>query len=695
MPTSERAGRVSANWRRAESWVHRQRELKAADPGHRVIIDVGMESVRGIHPDEVLRKIHGPGVLGSLDAMKRADLAGVWRELQTQQALPIGGAGGLGIVEETLNWAGARYAESENIGLVSITPLPTTRRRQSFAEDQRQVIDTYTVDPKDSPEYLPLGEATSARLYGNEEPIQAWLFDGFKTETSSTLAFRLVKPGTTDILYPGHESQLVFDQMQVLGQGGFNLAQKLGLIGVENPVADVVIGHDSQTALFKFNIFLWFYQKYGDKEAALRATRKLCIETVHAPQMGTVVRTTGNMVREHYGEEHEALYGEFGMDNGRKTNALFAELRMSGARGVVSPLHLMVTTAEEVARERGFAADPAKLLPDGLHAKDLTLHPDTLDVESWLGMGTQFVLDKYVPGWRENPQMLGEQELLDRLSTDMSFRADLSEAFGVQDHQYFGLLNEHFPRQFGVQIPDNAIVFGSLRRATTYKINLTTAFLRQHETIERIAQNLGRPIFWLFGGLAHNEDSPSITALSELLTLMQEINSRGGMFTSDFLIGHDYDKARWMFAGLARRGAWIGATNPLDQRSQGTEAFGPSYLKAVMNGMYVMGTFDGGAGCLSKLPVVYNYGPAMFAGGVGRHNDLWNNRALVELSRFLLANGFIAAFEQVSNRINEDLKRFESGRGAFAPSMEAKVRSMLPTIAGYNGRVIIQSYLNT
>src|SRR3989339_1788361 len=643
-------------------WLTHQRGQLKQNPNHRVGIDVGMESVRGIHPSEVLTRLHGDEASHSLSGMGQLDLNGVIGVFNSEEEKPIGGAGGLGIIEETIGWTAARHGARDGYGLVCIAPLHIIRRRQSF-DGNRQVTEQYTVSPERDPDYLPLGEVSSVTLHRKEVPVQTWLYTGFRNGGDGLLSLRLSVPGVTDRLYPPFYTQENFDQMQVLGQGGFRLCQKLGLTGVEKPLASLVIGHDGHTALFKFNLFLYFLEKYGSKEAALKATRMLCAATIHAPQNGTVPRTTGDMVLAHYPKAHEELYGYFGAQQFERTNALYVEMRLSEKIGTVSPIHTMVTEAEEKAARRAFSSQAKPLLPEEINCSDLTEFPDTLDVESWLGMGTALTLDHFAPDWRQEPASLGQRSMIDSLCCNLDFRRELVSAYDVQESHLFGLLNGRLDRRFGVTIPENAIVFASLRRATAYKINLISAVLNQHETYRAISRELGRPIFWLFGGLAHQDDTQSIDALQNLLSQMEKINEGGESFTTDFLSGYSYDRSRFIFPGMAKRGCWVGNTNPFDNRSQGTEAFGPSYLKATMNGVHVMGTFDGGAGCLRRYPTVLNFGPVAFAGNTSFHNDMWNNEAIVRLSRYLLANGFIGAFEKVAARLHEDLLRFESGNG--------------------------------
>jgi len=683
---------------KVNTWVAQQRAFKSANPLHRVLIDVGMESVHVPSCERLIERAYtaSGNPPRTVEALRCLDLSRVFAQVQADFDRPPGGAGGLGIISETQNWTGARFGRANNFSLMNVSLLHSKRRVQSF-DGTRQTVQFFDVSPEDKEGYHYLGDFLSVQRRAGDSfedvPVNVWMFDGYSSGEDFVPAFRLSVPGITGELYPHCGSMENLAQMHVLGQGGFKLAQHFGLLGKDDAIADLVIGHDGHTALFKFNMFLWFYEKFNDVEAALQATRKLCVATIHAPQNGTIPRTTGDMVQQFYPENAERLWGEFGKDEGKGSNALFVEMRTAKRTGVVSPIHHMVTAAEAKAQSRNFASNALNLLPDNTRVEDLKIYPDTVDVESWLGCATQLVLDKHFERWRQNPGMFSQPNLVDAAVYNRNFRHDLAEAFTVQDEHFAQILKSYLPRVFNVEIPDNAIVFASLRRATQYKIGLLTSFLQHHNIFEEISQILGRPIFYLFGGIAHKDDSPSIDALERLLNDIDTINGEGGSFKADYLKDYDYYKAKWIFPGLSRRGCWVGATDPFSTRSQGTEAFGPSYLKSAMNGLYIMGSDDGGAGCLRNLPTVLIYGPATFAGNTSLHNDLWGNQDIVRLSRFLLSSGFIRVFEKMAIQISGDLDRFEKGRGEYAPGMDAKIRSMFHTIANYNGRVLMDTYL--
>lgn len=683
--------------RHVTQWVKNQRQSKQQKPQHRTIVDVCMEVLHSPTATQFVHQIYGEqanALLSFPGEMRSIELGRVWQQMQSHQGEPPGGAGGLGIIGETIASTAARYGAQDNYGLLHISLLHTERRSQIF-EGNRQRIGFIGTSPEQSADYEFLGSPVSINFDGSQRPVEVWLFKGFKSDNNSLLSLRLRMEGVTGKMYPKHESPENFDQMHILGAGGFKVAQHFGVIGVENHIADLVIGHDGHTALFKLNLYLNLLEKHKDPEVALQLTRKLCVATIHAPQVGTVPRTHGEMVRRHYPEYAESQWGLFGLEAGKMTNAMFAEISLSRSAGVVSPLHLMVTGAEEKAVRRGFSSDAPQLLPDNINASSLKLFPDTIAMDQWLGMGTLWVLDKHYPEWRANPAMLGKRSTIDKLRTNPDFRRDLANAFSTQHNHLLEMLNDNLPTHFGVKVPHDAIIIGSLRRATEYKIRLLIDILRQHEIFEEIAADHGRPIFYLLGGLAHQADHPSIDSLENLLSLVEEINGQNGRFKADFLVNYDINKARWIFPGLARSGCWVGATNPITyNRSQGTEAFGPSYMKAAANGAYIIGSDDGGAGSLASLPTVNIYGPTTFVGRRSMHDDLWANQSLVELSRFLLANGFIGTFRNVAGRIAEDLHRFEKGRGEDAPGLGAKIEAMCKTIAQYNGRVLMGSYLD-
>jgi len=702
MPEISRAGLLAVN-----NWVLRQRNLVASNPRHRVIIDVDMESVWAPSQMTICQTALGSDHLrftSSLAAMRGIPTERLWDAIQSFRNMPPQGAGGLGIISEAINWTAARYGLSNGYGLFNISLLHTQRRTQQF-EGNRQKIRFTEAYPEGVAGYHYLGSPVNVKLYGEDRPVDVWMFDGFAVEDYWTPALRLSVPGITGILYHSGDSQENLDQMHVLGQGGFRIAQHFGLIGTmdENGKPDnltsLVIGHDGHTALFKFSLFDWFYEHNGrDMEAALEATRMLCAATIHAPQGGTVPRTTGDMVKKHYAEDDECMWGLFGVEPENRTNAMFAEIQLSGRTGVVSPLHFMVTAAERDARDRGFSSTAPKLIPDNVSPRSLRLFPDTIDVDGWLGLGTQLVLDSYdfTSGWRQTPGLLANPEVENQAIGSIGFRTDMAQAFAVQDKLFMDLIRGSFPRKFGAEIPENAIVFASLRRATAYKIGLLLKFLQKdsREIISSIAAELDRPVFYLFGGVAHHSDILSIGNLESLLSLIQDINTEQGTFGSDFLVDYDYSKAKWIFQGLALRGCWVGATNPISNRSQGTEAFGPSYIKASSNGVYILGTDDGGAGCLKRLPTVSIYGPTTNAAGNSLHNHLWSNSALRDNAETILANSFIGGFAQMARRIDAFMTGMEQGNPAFAPGLEDKIRAMFHVISRYNGTVLMDAYLD-
>lgn len=680
---------------RVDHWLARQRQFKATHADHRVLADVCMESMFYPSTREMVLSTHGqmaesiledPRRMGGIEAGK------IWEAIVASQSEPAGGAGGLGIVRETMGWTAAEYGEQDHYGLCAFSLLHTLRRVQSFV-GHRQQIKLVETDPAASKYYEPLGELVSIPFRGETRPVEAWLFNGFTSGENSVLDFRIRLKGVTGNMYPKYDSPQNVDQMHVLGAAGFRIAQHFGLLGVEQPLADLVIGHDGHSAFFKFELFLYFRKLFnGDEERALQATKNCCVATIHAAQMGTVPRTTRDMIRPHHDEAEEIIWGRLGYDPGNATNALFVEISLSKASGVVSPIHHMVTMAEEQAQEH-LASGAVTLLPDNVAAEKLKIYPDAVAVDQWLGMGTLWALDRYAPGWRSNPATLAEEATLDNLRGNQLFRRDLADAFSSQGEVLMDLLNNHFPRLFRAEIPESAIIFASLRRVTAYKVNLITAFLKQHDLFDRWACELNRPIFWLFGGLAHQEDSQALGNLERLLDLAQEINSRSHKFRVDFMVGYGIERSKWLFPGLAERSCWVGCTNPLDLRSQGTEAFGPSYIKAIMNGAECMGPDDGGAAVLSHMPTVRLYGPTTFIGTTSFHNDLWGNPEIAKLSRQLLTNGFMGGFRDISRRISENLRRFEKGRGDRAPGMEAKIAAILGTIALCNGRVLLDAYL--
>jgi len=293
---------------RVVRWVADQHQLKSRNPNHRVLVDVCMETMHYPSTREMVLATHGEiadSVLAFPREMRGIEPHKIWEAILASRSEPVGGMGGLGIVGETILWTGADYGVQDNYGLCHFSLNHRERRVQSFHE-HRQQIEFVETDPANSKYYEPLGELVAISFRGETKPVGVSLFNGFNSGENFVPDFRLSLPGVIGKMYPRHNSPENFDQMHVLGAAGFRVAQHFGILGVDQPLADLVIGHDGHSAFFKFQLFLYFLKQFdNNEELALQATRKLCVATIHAPQMGTVPRTTGEMVRQHYGQTEE------------------------------------------------------------------------------------------------------------------------------------------------------------------------------------------------------------------------------------------------------------------------------------------------------------------------------------------------------------------------------------------------------
>jgi glucan phosphorylase len=357
--------------------------------------------------------------------------------------------------------------------------------------------------------------------------------------------------------------------------------------------------------------------------------------------------------------------------------------------GVVSGLHLLVS--KEAIADGNTALFPTKITanPD-----QLQMHPDTLDVEDWIGAAVSMVLDKHVSGWRDNPNLFTDQALIRRLRTNVSFLKDLAEALSAQDEKFlelFPLLPLEFP---DVVIGPKDCVLASARRLTTYKGQLLKAVLEEVEALEAIAGKIGRRIFVLIGGVAHQNDNGAQRLLWQLLEIQEKVNKKQGQVVMNFLRDWSYAKAPHIFSGLGRRGVWGAWSDPFGPgKEQNTEAFGPSALKAMMFFMYLIGAHDGGAKVLETCPTVELYGPPSVIGGRCVLAKTWGNPERQRQSRGFLVDGALAAAEKQFRRVDKDLDCYEAGEGHLSRGLPDKVVSFAEAAGRFNNSRIMKAYL--
>jgi|GEM_PF-2545385 len=709
---------------RLTAFLDRQRTSKRV-----MLLDLGMERVQIRSCADVLARTQ-PQIARPLtpENIREADMSRVVDHTLRMRDEPLQGAGGLGIISQAINSSPLYFGDRLGFRLVSLSLLFKHRRVQTIGADNRQGITNLEIDPSRSSEYSYLGDLVTTRVQGKDFPTEVWMYEGYREGEEFTPALCLRIPGYTDTIYPDNTSMELLNQMIILGQGGFKLAQFLGLAGTKDPQANLVIGHDGHTSLFFFNMLLWNLEQLcrengkpeqENKDEAIQRTRKLCAQTIHAPQIGTVPRFSRETFLSNYTESQWNWWCDLGMDvpfqghesveiPGQNPNALFAAIQLCfrASVGFVSPLHKAVTHASEDVRRR----DPRRLLrllPNDVDAAEIGIHHDTVDL-SWVGPGFSLALDKHFPFWRTEPERLIGRDVINQAFNNWAFMGDFADALESQDIIYTNLLREY--RSRGMlryeELPEgNAVYCGSLRRATEYKVRQIISLLDDNgEMMRKISKYIGRPMFWLFGGMAHPADAGAIEALRELTEKIGKVNAtdqaagkrdRGqGSFTANMFIGYEYPWAVWNFQGMALRGMWVGASgNPLSG-SQGTEAFGPSYLKALFNSMRIVGPSDGGAGCLRRYPLVHTYGIPMFLAGVSKHRQMLFQPENAASAAFSNSQTFYGSINDAAQWIAEDLDSFEKGDWMLAPWLQSRIRTMFSVIGEYNPTLLMKAYVD-
>jgi len=126
--------------------------------------------------------------------------------------------------------------------------------------------------------------------------------------------------------------------------------------------------------------------------------------------------------------------------------------------------------------------------------------------------------------------------------------------------------------------PD-VLTIGFARRFATYK--RATLVFRDVERIARIINDASRPVQFIFAGKAHPNNNPGKELLRQLVHLTQDERFRNRVV---FVEDYDIALARYLVQGAD---VWL--NTPLE----GEEASGTSGMKAGMNGVLHLSTYDG------------------------------------------------------------------------------------------------------
>ncbi|MGH8149903.1 MAG: alpha-glucan family phosphorylase [Steroidobacteraceae bacterium] len=386
----------------------------------------------------------------------------------------------------------------------------------------------------------------------------------------------------THRLYGGDASTRIRQEM-ILGIGGVRALRALGL-------APAVWHLNEGHAAFLILELLREHIASGlDPSAALEAVASGCIFTTHTPVAAGHDAFPHDLLVQHFGDflQELSLPVERLLALGLAPSAPgvfnMTRLALNGARRVngVSRVHGLVSArlcADEWPEVRP-EENPVGFVTNGVHVPTFLHH-------SWAAFFDQRVGQD----WRQRLMDPGYWQRLEPVPDDAYWetaqsvksrmlagvRERLQRAYarkGLSPAQW-----RHVTRSLDPHEP-SLLTIGFARRFATYK--RAALLLKDRARLERLINQPGRPVVFLFAGKAHPADEPGKHVLREIMQLMLAPEFMGRVV---FLEDYDIKLARWLVSGVD---VWL--NNPIAP----LEASGTSGIKAAINGRLNLSVLDG------------------------------------------------------------------------------------------------------
>ncbi len=426
----------------------------------------------------------------------------------------------------------------------------------------------------------------SIRLPGRDLAIQVWRADIGRTrlflldtnipENSRT------DQDLTDFLYGGDADKRICQEV-ILGIGGI---RALDAMGIHPTVCHMNEGHSAFLGLERIRVLR---EKLGvDFDTAREITCASSCFTTHTPVPAGTDAFPQPLVEHYFGEYAHQLgldmegfmaLGRVDPSNrGEYFNMTVLAMRLSQHRNGVSRLH------GKVSRSMWSPLWP------GLRVEEVPITHITNGVfhKTWLSPDMRTLFDRYLgPKWREDPSDPSAWDHVASIPAEELWRtherrrerlvAFTRRRLSRQLEQRNASPSEI--RAAGEVLDPEALTIGFARRFAAYK--RSTLLFRDPDRLERIVDDLDRPVQFIIAGKAHPKDEPGKDLIRRIVQWAREERFRRRVV---FLENYNMEVARYMLQGVD---VWMNTPR------RPNEASGTSGMKAVVNGAIHMSVLDG------------------------------------------------------------------------------------------------------
>lgn len=490
-------------------------------------------------------------------ASRKTSVAYFSMEIGLQTDIPTY-SGGLGILAGDTILAAADM----KVPMVAVTLLPRKGYfHQSFDAEGNQIETPESW--KVSDRLKALTPRVAVVIEKREVKIRAWRYDAMGVTGGVVPVIYLDTDiadndkqdrELTQYLYGG-DSRYRLCQEYILGVGGVRMLRALGYDGIDR--FHMNEGHAAFLTVELLDEEMKRTRARGVKPQHIEAVRNKCVFTTHTPVAAGHDKFGLDMVRKVIGK-HKAwdIQAQTNGD-GDTLNMTHLALSFSNYVNGVSKKHGKVSQAM-------FDKYQIDAITNGVHAA------------TWVSQPFQKLLDRYIPGWRE-----------DNLSLRYGLSIPAQEIWDAHMKCKTKLI-DYVARTQKVKLDPRVFTIGFGRRATAYK--RADLLLRDLDRLKKIASTAGA-LQIIYAGKAHPQDFPGKALIKKVFEAAKELGKKIRMV---YLPNYDIDVAKIMIPGVD---VWLN-TPQLPHEASGT-----SGMKAALNGVPSLSILDGWwiEGCMENL----------------------------------------------------------------------------------------------
>ncbi len=469
--------------------------------------------------------------------------------------------------------------------------------RQKFWFKYGQVPEKMHWDFYSYPGLVPLKNTVKIGLRSGELNLKLWKYYVYSYKRdyavplvlldanieSNSEGFRFV----TDQLYKSDSSFTKMMQRIVLGMGGVAALRTLGY--------EIDIYHLNEGQA----VFAFVEKARGLSKTETNELKKHFFYTCHTPVMAGHDRFSPEELSSTLKQEDYQLVEEYGKEKGGLINLTLLAMNVSWRTNAVSLNHQKVMHIQFPKYK-----DKITYVTNGVH-------PHT-----WISDVFKDLFEKYanvLGDIKANPMGLSK---IKELKHDMQFRRDLWNAHQANKIAGCAILEKWRPDK-------DAFTICWARRVAAYK--RPSMILSDAEKLVDIAKRVG-PIQLVFAGKAHPKDDIGFTYINQMLDKVDGLNGFYDYLRIVMLENYDIFMAKQLVSSVD---VWL--NNPLPP----FEASGTSGMKAIMNGVIQISTFDGWVAEAADKNIGIIFGYRNKEGEIGSESDLHLQEDAKELYKTL------------------------------------------------------------